>query len=144
MLLANTKVVAPRAAVWIVLVIGVAVAAGCGHSRRSPTYSAVQVRTALESQGFDLRLALDKRPGASLASLNLVNLFPDLDGLQTVLADYASSGAVGGVISVWVFDTKDHAAALRGGIIRLQKGNLVVLTDAGHQRRANAALAHLD
>ncbi len=64
--------------------------------------------------------------------------------MEALVADASPDGAIGSKVSAWVFDSSAHAKSFQeDGRFRLQKHDVVVLTDAEHEAAAAAALDDL-
>jgi hypothetical protein len=75
----------------------------------------------------------------------LLNLYMPLEDITALVADASSDGAIGRVISAWIFDAQRHANRFQpDAALRLQKGNVVLFVDDAHRRAASAALDDLD
>jgi hypothetical protein len=120
--------------------------AACSESDAPTTYGAQEVESALERHGFEVDVVFDRTrdetPGESV--LGLLNLFGEVEGWDALVADSAPDGAIGSTVSAWIFDDMDHADSFAAdSALRLQNGNVVVLTDAEHREAASAALDDL-
>lgn len=119
---------------------------GCAGAGESTTYGADAVESSLQKHGFDVGVVFDRSKGAAPEGtvLGLLALYSELEDVSALVADASPDGAVGGEISAWVFDTTGHADSFQaGGASRLQRGNVVVLTDTAHEAAASAALDEL-
>jgi hypothetical protein len=119
---------------------------GCSGSDESTTYGTQTVESSLESHGFEVGVIFDRTSGRQPngAALALLSLFDGVEDVDALVADSAPDGAIGREVSAWVFDNGDHADEFQAGsTLRLQNGNVVVLTDVEHRDAAKAALDEL-
>lgn len=110
------------------------------------TYGAPAVESSLQKHGFDVDVVFDRskdeQPEGTV--LGLIGLHSELEGVDALIADSSSHGAIGSEISTWVFDTTSHADSFRAASgAQLQRQNVVVLTDTANEAAARAALDDL-